>query len=111
MLDASNLVAPQERAVRPPKAGGLSEAAMRKSAKDFEAQALGFLLQPMFATVDMSKSSFGGGQAEAQWRPMLVEAFAAAAVRAGGVGIADSVYRELLRQNGALNPNMGEAQP
>jgi hypothetical protein len=42
---------------------------------------------------------------------MLVEAFAAAAVRAGGVGIADSVYRELLRQNGALNPNMGEAQP
>jgi Rod binding domain-containing protein len=42
---------------------------------------------------------------------MLVEAFAASAVRAGGVGIADSVYRELLRQNGAQTPNMGEAQP
>ncbi|MFM7691169.1 MAG: rod-binding protein [Alphaproteobacteria bacterium] len=111
MMDATNLVAPQQRAVRPPQAGGLSEAAMRKSARDFEAQALGFLLQPMFATVDMSKSSFGGGQAEAQWRPMLVEAFAASAVRAGGVGIADSVYRELLRQNGAQTPHMGEPQP
>ena len=110
MMDATNLVAPQQRAVRPPQAGALSEAAMRKSAKDFEAQALGFLLQPMFATVDMSKSSFGGGAAEAQWRPLLVEAFAASAVRSGGVGIADSVYRELLRQNGAQTPNMGETQ-
>jgi len=87
MLDATNLVAPQQRAVRSPQSGALSEAAMRKSAKDFEAQALGFLLQPIFATVDMSESSFGGGAAEAQWRPMLVEAFAASAVRAGGVGI------------------------
>ena len=74
MLDATNLAAPQQRAIRPPQAGAQSEAGMRKSARDFEAQALGFLLQPMFATVDMSKSSFGGGQSEAQWRPMLVEA-------------------------------------
>ena len=66
MLDAANLAAPQQRAIRQPQVGAQSEAAMRKSAKDFEAQALGFLLQPMFATVDMSKSSFGGGAAEAQ---------------------------------------------
>ena len=111
MLDATNLVAPQQRALRSPPTGAGSEANMRKSARDFEAQALGFLLQPIFATVDNSKSAFGGGAAEAQWRPMLVEAFAASAVRAGGVGIADVVYRELLRQkNGAQNPNMGEAQ-
>lgn len=110
-MDATNLVAPQQRAVRSPQSGALSEAAMRKSAKDFEAQALGFLLQPIFATVDMSEPSFGGGAAEAQWRPMLVEAFSASAVRAGGVGIADAVYRELLRQNGAQHPNTGEAQP
>ena len=111
MLDATNLAAPPQRAIRPPVAGAGSEASLRKSARDFEAQALGFLLQPIFATVDNSKSAFGGGAAEAQWRPMLVEAFAASAVRAGGVGIADVVYRELLRQkNGAQTPNMGEAQ-
>lgn len=111
MLDATNLTAPPPRALRAPSGGAQTEASMRKSAQDFEAQALGFLLQPMFATVDMSKSSFGGGAAEAQWRPMLVEAFAASAVRAGGVGIADTVYRELLRNRGAQTPNMGEAQP
>ena len=42
MLDAANLAAPQQRAIRQPQAGAQSEAAMRKSAKDFEAQALGF---------------------------------------------------------------------
>ena len=87
------------------------EASMRKSARDFEAQALGFLLQPIFATADNSKSAFSGGAAEAQWRPMLVEAFAASAARAGGVGIADAVYRELLRNHGAQTLNTGEAQP
>ncbi|MCA3323515.1 MAG: rod-binding protein [Roseomonas sp.] len=111
MLDATNLAAPQQRAIRPPLAGAGSEASLRKSARDFEAQALGFLLQPMFATVDMSKSSFGGGAAEAQWRPMLVEAFAASAVRAGGVGIADAVYRELLRNRGAQTPETVGTQP
>lgn len=111
MLDATNLAAPPPRAIRAPQTGAGSEAAMRKSARDFEAQALGFLLQPMFATVDMTKSAFGGGAAEAQWRPMLVDAFAASAVRAGGVGIADAVYRELLRNREALTPNMGGTQP
>ncbi len=111
MLDATNLTAPQPRAIRPPMTGAGSDATLRKSAQDFEAQVFGFLLQPMFATVDMSKSSFGGGAAEAQWRPMLVEAFASSAVKAGGFGIADSVYRELLRTRGSQTPNTGDAQP
>ena len=111
MLDATNLAPPPPRAVRPPQAGAGSEASLRKSAQDFEAQVVGFMLQPMFATVDMSKSSFGGGAAEAQWRPMLVDAFAASAVKSGGFGIADSVYRELLRSRGSQTPNTGDAQP
>ena len=41
----------------------------------------------------------GGGAAEAQWRPMLVDAMAGAASRAGhGLGIADMVLREMLRR-------------
>jgi Rod binding domain-containing protein len=42
---------------------------------------------------------------------MLVEAFASSAVKAGGFGIADSVYRELLRNRGSQTPNTGDAQP
>ena len=108
MPDAMPLTAPAPRAMQAPQLGNGSDAAMRKAAKDFEAQALGFLLQPIFATVDTAKSAFGGGAAEAQWRSMLVDVFAAAAVRAGGVGLADAVYRELNRARSAATPNMGE---
>ena len=36
-----------------------------QAAQDFEAMAIGQLLQPMFQTVDSAHSAFGGGEAEA----------------------------------------------
>lgn len=104
-MDAAALTPPQPRALRAPAAR--SEAGMQRAARDFEAQALAMMLQPVFATVDASRSRFGGGAAEAQWQPMLVEAYAAAAVRAGGFGIAESVLRDLRRAQ-ATTPNTGE---
>ncbi|ATR20805.1 Chemotactic signal-response protein cheL [Roseomonas mucosa] len=73
--------------------------AMREAARKFEAQALGALLQPAFATV--SGGSFGGGAAEGQWRPMLVDAYAEAWSRQGGIGLAASVLQEMLRAQSA----------
>ncbi len=75
-------------------------AALRRAARDFEAQALGALLQPMFQGLD-TKGPFGGGAAEAQWRPMMVDAIAKDMARAGGLGLADAVLRELTRLAGA----------
>lgn len=73
--------------------------ALRRAALDFEAQALSQLLAPAFATVDMSRNAFGGGAAEAQWRPMLLDAMAGAAVRGGGgIGLADAVLRAMLQR-------------
>jgi flagellar protein FlgJ len=110
-MDTPALPPVQPRALRAPAATG-NEAALRRAARDFEAQALGLMLQPVFATVDQSRSRFGGGAAEAQWRPMLVDAFAAAAVRAGhGLGLSDLVLRELQRRHGAQTPNTGETTP
>ncbi len=77
-------------------------AKLRRAAQDFEAQALSQLLQPAFTAADMSRSSFGGGAAEAQWRPMLLDAMAGVAARSGrGVGIAEMVLREMLRWQSA----------
>lgn len=93
--------APQANVLRAPRLAANpapDDAALRRAARQFETQALGILLQPVFATADTSRGPFGGGAAEAQWRPMLVDAYAAAAVRAGGLGIADAVHRELRRQ-------------
>ena len=72
---------------------------MREAARSFETKVLSQLLQPAFAGLD---SAMGGGAAEAQWRPMLVDAMAGAASRAGhGLGIADMVLREMLRRQSA----------
>ena len=69
----------------------------RQAATDFEAMAVSELLQPMFKTVDTSKGPFGGGAGEAMWKPMLVEEMGKAIARAGGIGIGEAVFQEMLR--------------
>ena len=110
-MDAPALPPTEHRALRAP-AAARSDAAMRRAARDFEAQALGLMLQPIFATVDQSRSRFGGGAAEAQWRPMLVDAYAAAVRSGHGIGLADTVLRELQRLRATqTTPNTGETAP
>ncbi|PWC28373.1 chemotaxis protein chel [Pseudoroseomonas aestuarii] len=75
---------------------GGTEAAQRRAAEAFEAQVLGALLQPMFETL-ATDGPFGGGNAEAQWRPMLVEQFGRAMAKAGGVGLGAAVLAEMQR--------------
>jgi peptidoglycan hydrolase FlgJ len=79
-------------------------AKMREAARGFETQVLSQLLQPAFAGLGAADAAGGGGAAEAQWRPMLVDAMAGAASRAGhGLGIADMVLREMLRRQSAAD--------
>jgi flagellar protein FlgJ len=108
-MDGPALPPVQPRALNAPAAAG-NEAAMRRAAQAFEAQAFALLLQPIFATVDASRSRWGGGAAEAQWQPLLVDAYAGAATRAGaGLGLADLVLREMHRmRDAATTPNTGE---
>ncbi len=68
-----------------------------QAARDFEAMAIGQLLQPMFETVDAAHSAFGGGEAEATWRPMLVDAIGKQMAAQGGIGLAVPVFNALLR--------------
>ena len=82
----------------PPQAHGT----LRRVAQEFEAQAVSAMFQPVFAALP-TDGPFGGGQAEAQWRPMLVDAIARELSRGRGLGIGDSVYREMLRAQEAQN--------
>jgi Rod binding domain-containing protein len=68
-----------------------------QAAQDFEAMAVGQLLAPMFQTVDLAHSAFGGGEAEATWQPMLVDAIAKQMAAHGGIGLAVPVFNALLR--------------
>jgi Rod binding domain-containing protein len=69
---------------------------LRRAAEEFEAVFLAEMLSPMFEGID-TEGLGGGGLGEQIFRPMLVERYAEALSRAGGVGIAESVVRELMR--------------
>jgi flagellar protein FlgJ len=72
-----------------------------QAAKNFEAMALGQLLKPIFNTVDMAHSAFGGGAAEAAITPMLVDALAKQIADHGGLGLAGPVFASLVRSQEA----------
>lgn len=75
---------------------GSDPAALKQAARKFEAMTINELLSPMFDTVDTANGPFGGGAAEAAFRPMLTEAIAQDFEKAGGFGLADGIYRALL---------------
>lgn len=75
---------------------GLDPAAARRVAVDFEAFYLSQMLGPMFAGTGAEKP-FGGGLAEDLWRSLQIDEYGKAMARAGGIGIADAVFREMLK--------------
>lgn len=78
-------------------ASAVPDPKVMKAAQDFEAMAIGQMLEPMFATVDMSKGEFGGGAGEETFKPMIVTEMAKEVERHGGLGLADSVYQQMLK--------------
>ena len=72
---------------------------IRQTAEKFEASFLGILLQSMFKEVKVSEP-FGGGEAEEMWKSFFTDAMARQMARAGGVGLADPVAREMLKLQG-----------
>jgi Rod binding domain-containing protein len=82
-----------------------------QAAQNFEAMAIGQLLAPMFATVDVSHSLFGGGDAEATWRPMLVDAIGKQMQAHGGLGLAQPVYAAMLRAQEGGTPKRAAGMP
>jgi len=57
------------------------------------------MLQPMFAGLS-TDAPFGGGDGEAMFKSFLTEAIAKQAAKQGGLGIADTVRREMLKLQG-----------
>lgn len=79
--------------VAPPSA---EAARMRETAERFEASFLSQMLKPMFEGLS-TDGPFGGGEAEGQWRSFMIDEMAKQTVRAGGIGLADTVMSEMIR--------------
>ncbi|WP_246375275.1 rod-binding protein [Gluconacetobacter takamatsuzukensis] len=68
----------------------------RNTAVSFEGVTIGELLQPMFDTINTDDNMFSGGAAEEQFRSLQVLEMGKQIANSGGIGIADSVYRQIL---------------
>jgi len=66
----------------------------RAKAQDFEAVFLNSMFGHMFAHV--SEGPYSGGEAAKTWRSFLTEEYSKNFAKAGGIGIADSVYKQLI---------------
>lgn len=73
-----------------------SEDAARRVAHEFESVFLAEMMGPMFEGLSTDGLG-GGGVGEQMFRPMLIDQYAQAITHSGGIGIADSITRELLR--------------
>ena len=69
---------------------------VRETAEAFEASFLSQMMKPMFEGLS-TEAPFGGGAGEAAWRGFLVDAMAQQTVKAGGVGLADSVLAQMIK--------------
>ncbi len=73
-----------------------TKAQARKVAEDFEAFFLSQFIGHMFQGIK-TDGPFGGGQGEEIFRSVLTQEYGKVMARNGGVGIADNVYREIIK--------------
>lgn len=78
------------------RVSGLDQEAARAAAEQFEAVFLSQMLAPMFNTVPTDGLT-GGGHAEEVYRGMMVEEIGKEIAKQGGIGIADSIFREIIK--------------
>jgi len=72
-----------------------AKAKAKAASQNFEAVFLNSMFQQMFTGID-GEGPFGGNGATKVWRSFLTDAYAKNFTKAGGIGIADQVYRSLI---------------
>lgn len=82
-----------------PTAGAPSDE-LRRIAEEFESVFIAQMLAPMFQGIETDGLG-GGGIGEEMFRPMMIEQYADAIAKAGGIGLADHVVREFVRMQAA----------
>lgn len=73
--------------------------AIKQSAQAFESSFLSSMLGEMFKGVS-TDGEFDGGEGEAMFRSFMTDAMGKQIAKAGGVGVAASVQREMLKLQG-----------
>jgi Rod binding domain-containing protein len=72
---------------------------IKETAAKFESSFLSVMMQSMFEGVKTSEP-FGGGNGEEMFKSLLTEEMAKQVTKAGGVGLAATVQKEMLKMQG-----------
>jgi len=96
-LDTTALLMPAPARLKPTQAGGDRA---RAQANDFEAMFLSSMMQHMFTAIGKD-GPLGNSQGVGAWRSMLTDQYAKSMVTAGGIGIANQVYKSLMARQAA----------
>lgn len=77
----------------------LARTKAKDAAQKFESQFLAQMLGQMFEGIQ-TDGPFGGGHGEEMFRSMMTDAMAKEMTKARGIGLADTVQREILKLQG-----------
>ena len=103
MADLTPAVVPPSLVTPTPDATSAADLAKRgqikATAQKFEASFLSVMLQQMFDGAETAPP-FGGGPGEQMFKSFMAEAMAKKIVAGGGIGLAASVQREMLKMQG-----------
>jgi Rod binding domain-containing protein len=102
-MNAAAAIAPPVDLLRPttaaPTGAAKTKAEVARSAEAFEAMFLSSMLGVMFQGVE-AQAPFNGGAGEDAFKSFLTDAMAKSMAKAGGIGLADNLSRELLKLQG-----------
>ncbi|KIN76235.1 rod-binding protein [Sulfitobacter mediterraneus] len=85
--------------VIPPEAAAHRDQQLRTAAQDLETTFLAEMLKS--AGLGETRGAFGGGAGEDQFASFLLREQAAAMVRAGGIGLSETIFESLKERNDA----------
>ncbi len=74
-------------------------AKIKQTAEKFESSFMSVMMQQMFEGVK-TEEPFGGGQGEEMFKSVLTDAMSKEVTKAGGIGLASTIQREMLKLQG-----------
>lgn len=74
-------------------------AKIKQTAENFESSFMSVMMQQMFEGVKTSEP-FGGGNGEEMFKSILTDAMSKQVTKSGGIGLASSIQREMLKMQG-----------
>lgn len=102
MLQAENFMQQQKTTFTLGQIKESTEQEIEKVAQDFEAVFLTEMIKPMFEGLE-TNGIFGGGHAEKVYRSLMVKEYGDLITKAGGMGIAEVVKKEMMEMQSNIN--------